>query len=832
MALPSSGIYFFPEDDIPPPNDPCCDFLNPGQPPFLNTISVKRFKAAPAVESRQWTTPMSVNYQPPGVRQQVFLPLVQVSYQCQILTTTARTTLIQTFCHPGNRPISKATYTFPLYANCSVVSFICRVGESKVITGVVKPKDVAKQMYESAASSGQIAGLLEYNTPDVFTTSIGNIPAGVEVKVEIGYILELPHDAEVGGIKITAPMSIAPRYGPPPPGAFGQNCPEVSVDRCLRMEIEATMGEAMKSVGSPSHLTSVQLGRLGRERERVNGREHDPRKALVTLSQTPAELLKDFVLLITTITPHFISTPQALLETHPTISGHQALKVTLVPRFKLPRTETPEKTEIVFLVDQSGSMSDTIGHAKSALRVFIKSLPLGCFFNIISFGSQYTFLWERSRAYTEGTLRIASEHIETFDASYGGTELLPRLAQAFSRRHLEPGMRTEIMVLTDGAIWRLPELLEYIQQMPKQSGGAVRLFSIGVGERIGNGVEEVVGMLNRALTDHVEEYKLHVLHEEEDELDSQSEDEDEGVWPREQVTPAHPAPVQFRPPQRRSRRINLFDPTAAPRQRSSTLPPSPDVNLASALRNGGHSGNRFTHSKKLRGPEVIQTPFEIPHLFPYERSVVYLLVPPTTRQLKYAKSVTLSATTIAGDKLSLSIRITRIEQSGETVHQLAARMLLRDLEEGRCWLHSEKYGVTAGDAKGVQEYIQRESEEVGMRWSLASNLLTLKHFLHLFRELSHFSFITIEAFHCFPCGREDQHVGNLILLAKFGKFSLDRGKLGIGSSKLGINPIKLGIDSGGKIVNLFCNIGITVLYMDEPPKAPTRVWFHRIHPLK
>ncbi|KAG0127496.1 hypothetical protein HOY82DRAFT_625198 [Tuber indicum] len=732
MALPSSGIYFFPEDDLPPPNDPCYDYLRPGQPPFVGAINVRNLEAIPVLNGRQ----RPANYPPPPVRQQVFLPLVQVSYQCQIYTTTARTTLTQTFHHPGNRPISKATYTFPLYASCSVVSFVCRIGESKIITGIVKPKEVAKKMYESAASSGQTVGLLEYNTPDVFTTSIGNIPAGVKVKVEIGYILELPHDAEVDGIRFTVPMSIAPRYGPPPPGAFGQNCPEVSVDKCLRVEIEVTMGEAIKSVQSPSHLTAVQLGKLGKEKERVNDREHDPKKALVTLSQTPAELLEDFVLLITTITPHFISTPQALLETHPTISGHQALKVTLVPRFELPRTETPEKTEIIFLVDRSGSMRDTIGHVKSALRIFLKSLPLGCFFNIISF------------AYTEGTLRIASDHIETFHANYGGTELLPPLMQEFSRRHSEPRTRTEIMVLTDRAIWRLPELLEYIQQMRKQSGGAVRLFSIGVGERVShalaqgiatagggysqivssgdtssgrleNGLEaKVVRMLNSALTDHVEEYKLHVLHEEGDEEDSQSEDEEEGVYPREQVTPAHTALVQVRPPQ--SRRIDLFDPTAAPRQRSPTPPPSADVKLASTLRDGGDSGSRFIRLNKLQGPEVIQAPFEIPPLFPYERSVVYLLIPPTTRQLKYAKSVTLSATTITGDKLSLSIPITRIEQPGKTMHQLATRMLLHNLEEGRSWLHSEKYGVTAGDATGVQEHIQREGEEVGMRWSLTS----------------------------------------------------------------------------------------------------------------
>ncbi|CUS08879.1 unnamed protein product, partial [Tuber aestivum] len=182
MTSPSSsGIYFFPEDDVPPPGDPI-HALQQGQPPSVGAIGVNNFHTLRSTNAPQRDTQAYANYPPPIVRQQVFLPLVQVSHLSQILTTAARTTLTQTFYHPGNRPISKATYTFPLYANCSVVSFVCRVGERKVITGVVKPKEVAKQTYESATRSGQMAGLLEYHTSDVFTTSIGNIPAGVKIK--------------------------------------------------------------------------------------------------------------------------------------------------------------------------------------------------------------------------------------------------------------------------------------------------------------------------------------------------------------------------------------------------------------------------------------------------------------------------------------------------------------------------------------------------------------------------------------------------------------------------------------------------------------------------
>ena len=53
-----------------------------------------------------------------------------------------------------------------------------------------------------------------------------------------------------------------------------------------------------------------------------------------------------------------------------------------------------KKAEFVFIVDRSGSMDgDRIDAAKEALLLLLKSLPVGCSFNVVSFGSSHQLLF-------------------------------------------------------------------------------------------------------------------------------------------------------------------------------------------------------------------------------------------------------------------------------------------------------------------------------------------------------------------------------------------------------------------------------------------------------
>jgi hypothetical protein len=77
--------------------------------------------------------------------------------------------------------------------------------------------------------------------------------------------------------------------------------------------------------------------------------------------------------------------------------------MTLVPKFNLKS----QKPEIIFIADRSGSMGGQIPTLVSALKVFLKSIPIGCMFNICSFGSHHSFLWSKSQMYGHDTLAEA-----------------------------------------------------------------------------------------------------------------------------------------------------------------------------------------------------------------------------------------------------------------------------------------------------------------------------------------------------------------------------------------------------------------------------------------
>ena len=636
----------------------------------------------------------------------------------------SRTKLKQRFSNPSaSKPIEECIYVFPLYDGVSVVSFTCHIGQ-RTIQGVVKEKNTAKAVYDNAVSRGETAGLLTQlpESADIFTIKLGNIPSDTTVTVEIDFIGELKYDAENEGIRYTVPTAISPRYG-----KLQSNWenPAFSVQAAsgFKITIDASMTEGafIQSIQSPSHPIAVTMGVLS------TGPNSDPvmHRASATLSLGSTMLDKDFVLVVKA---KDTDTPKALLETHPTIGNHRALMLTLVPRFSLPSC----RPEVVFVVDRSGSMENSILTLIGATKVYLKSLPVGVKFNICSFGSSHSFLWPKSRSYTQANLDEATHHVENFQADMGGTEIFSALQATIESRY--PDLHCEVMLLTDGQIYQQERLFKYLEEQVTVSKGDLRLFSLGIGDgvsssliegiaRAGNGFAQTVGlgekidikvirMLKGALSPHISDYALEVHYEDaKDEINT----DNDGFEMIDKVTDSF---KMLLPEVHHSRNLREHGEKKAPILlfNESSNPDEEDLKMT-----GNEDEGRYFHLPQVPIPKLLQAPQRIPPLFPFTRTTVYLLMAPEASQ-KIPTSVVLRATSQYGP-LKLEIPVKNLSQPGETLHQLAARKAIQDLEEGRGWIFDVKdeSGKTMEECypSHFDDMVEREAVRLGSQFQVA-----------------------------------------------------------------------------------------------------------------
>ena len=625
------------------------------------------------------------------VYRQRFLPRVSLTSQTTILSTTFRTVLTQEYVNDLSSSISECQYDFPLYDGVSVVGFWCQVG-SRTVEGTVAEKVKARALYEEALGKGETAGLLAQGpTADVFSTKIGNIPAGETIKIVITYIGELKYDVGAESIRFTIPTNIAPRYEHSIQGldtsishSYGAAIAHGD-SISIVVDIDMAEGSLIRELRSPSHPVAVTLGSTSRA---SSSDQFTGSRASASLSQKKAELDRDFVL---EILNKACTTPKAVLEAHPRNSQDRALMVTLVPSFEF----APAKPEIILVADRSGSMQNKIPTLVSALKIFLKSLPVGIYFNICSFGNSHTFLWESSHLYTEQSLDEATQHVDTFAANYGGTETFKAVKASIEIRNVQQDLA--LILCTDGDIWQQQQLFTYLNKELQDSKSAIRVFPLGIGNtvssgliegvaRAGKGFASVVGenekldaqivrILKAALTENITDYRLEVNYGPDDE-------DDDGFVLVERVTDSLDAVLLD---DLEMEEIDMASNQAYDSQDFQKHRTSGNVEASDAL------GREPLYAKlpAIAIPNIIQTPQEILPLYPSTRTTVYLLMSPNVSHRK-PSSVTLKASSSRGP-LEIQIAVEILMEVGETIHQLAARKAIGELEEGRGWLSAAKY---------------------------------------------------------------------------------------------------------------------------------------------
>ncbi|KAL0070454.1 von Willebrand factor A domain-containing protein 5A [Marasmius tenuissimus] len=386
--------------------------------------------------------------------------------------------LSQKFRNPNDDHAMGTVYTFGLCSDAAVCGFEMVRGDGTKVEGVVKEKKEAKKEYDNAVEEGFTALLGTEETKDVFSISVGNIGPSEVVTINLRYLQTLKDDEKKDQVRFIFPRTYAQRYGHAPTTnaqTFG------TVQQPFSLDATVQQSGTIKSVSCPSgHPIELSLGKP--EGFIVEESADDSQFAKVSLKDSSGYLTQDVIIVVTATG---LDNPRCFVESHPSSSIDTiAMGLTFVPRFKLP--DVKSGMEYIFLVDRSGSMEGTnIRLVREALVVLLRGLPTkNTTFNVFSFGSEDSKLWDRSQDYTQPNLDAATQHVDSMEANYGGTEIASALQSVYSSLSKPLSRPVSVFLLTDGSAWDVPACVSHTRSALSTMAtddNFIRVFTIGIG---------------------------------------------------------------------------------------------------------------------------------------------------------------------------------------------------------------------------------------------------------------------------------------------------------------------------------------------------------------
>ncbi|XP_069390568.1 von Willebrand factor A domain-containing protein 5A-like isoform X2 [Paralichthys olivaceus] len=408
------------------------------------------------------------------------VPLKSIEVELEVRDHVATVVSTLSYENKEDKPL-EAVFVFPLPGDAAVCHFSAQIGQTQIIA-VVKEKQQAHEEYDDALSSGQQAFLLEESeqSPDIFTLSVGSLPPGESASVRLEYVTELAVQAD-DGLRFCLPAVLNPRYQPQGSGGASvqvTSVPASLVPYSLSFSVRVSSPRPVSKVESSSSLEPLQY--LNTEQT----------QATVKLA-AGHKFDRDVELLIYYKDAHqptaVVEAGQASAEPG-SLMGDPVVMLSLYPEFpQSVMSSLASCGEFVLLLDRSGSMGcpmsggkqteTRIASARDTLMLLLKSLPMGCYFNIYSFGSSFQHIFPKSVEYSEKSLEEALKTVQAMQADLGGTEIIEPLKHIYSQPCI-PNQPRQLFVFTDGEVCNTKEVINLV----KKNSGSHRCFSFGIGE--------------------------------------------------------------------------------------------------------------------------------------------------------------------------------------------------------------------------------------------------------------------------------------------------------------------------------------------------------------
>ncbi|XP_066540579.1 von Willebrand factor A domain-containing protein 5A-like [Hoplias malabaricus] len=400
------------------------------------------------------------------------LNTVEVEVQVKGFVATVTSTLQYTNNEEEECPV-EVIFVFSLPAEEAVCHFSSKICGEEVVAELHE-RVRAWELYDDAISSGQRAYIVQETeeSPDVFSMVVGCLPPKESVFVTLVYVTELTVDAD-HGLRFCLPAVLNPRYTP-----SDMDLSRVTEMTAVSESLAACSLSLHIHITSPIAVSKVESNCSLNPPIYFNA---DHTEAEVSLS--PGHRFdRDVEILLYYQNAH---QPTAIVEAgckhaQPgSLMADSVVMINLYPQFPPEMASSiGQRGEFIFLVDQSGSMAgSSIASARETLLLMLKSLPLGCYFNIYGFGSDFHFFFPTSVEYTQKTMEQAMKNVAVLRADRGGTEFLRPMEHIYCQDSLSDHPR-QVFVITDGSVWNVKEILDLVRMHSRYH----RCFTFGIGQ--------------------------------------------------------------------------------------------------------------------------------------------------------------------------------------------------------------------------------------------------------------------------------------------------------------------------------------------------------------
>ena len=441
----------------------------------------------------------------------------------------ATTELTQYFTNELKDSI-ELTILFPIKEEIDLSKFVVSIDDKTVISKVM-PKEKAEEKYNDSIASGNVGIYSSYqDNQNSYSVNIGNIKPNQKIKLVTVFI------QMIGTQDMSYEFNIMEKY---PSFHYKELNKEKPRNKIINANIEIEtqskitrliapfMDEQAKKnstyevqynqdykkakikyIKNPDNISNINMNNPNDFSGKVNAptfyssfcilfRTENINKPILYYQYNPE--LKE-----TAYSINYVYTSKNMKEIPIPEKPDEDINISYASKYEDNLiNETPGL--FIFLIDQSGSMrGNSIDLVKQALLLFIQSLPVNSYFQLIGFGTNFKKYNEEPVIYNKENVEKIINIINSLKADLGGTNISSPLSAIYNdNNYSKINLSKNIFLLTDGQVHDREQCINLITT----NSSKFRIHALGIGTDFDKILIERCGKLGKGTSSFVEDVK-------------------------------------------------------------------------------------------------------------------------------------------------------------------------------------------------------------------------------------------------------------------------------------------------------------------------------------